>query len=130
MQDTANLPAIDVSYVKELSVENVEQRRYSTLDLCSFDRFTLIAGSPSAWTARFQEIEEAVRDRGVSICMRIAGEDFDFVDQKQADLFAVKARLSVGVALLVRPDQHILAVLRADSVAEEVAKAIFTHLGY
>lgn len=62
--------------------------------------------------------------------MRIAGEDFDFVDQKPADLFTAKAGLNVGVALLVRLDQHILEVLRANSVAEEVAKSVFTHLGY
>lgn len=129
MNNSLDLPAIDVSYTKELSQDEVEARKYSTLDLCPFDKFTLILGSRSAWSERFQDLQRSVRDYGVQVCSCVAGEDFDFVDQKYADRFANEVDLYTGGGLLIRPDQHILRILRTDDRAEELHTIILEHLG-
>lgn len=124
-----DLPAIDVSYVKELSQDEIEARKYSTLDLCPFDKFTLIVGSRSAWSERFQDLERFVKGHGVQLCSWVAGEDFDFVDQKYTDRFANEVDLYTGGGLLIRPDQHILRILRTDDKAEELHTIILEHFG-
>lgn len=129
MKNSPDLPAIDVSYVKEFSPHEVAARRYSTLDLCPFDKFTLLVGSRTAWTERFKDLEGSVRGHGVGLCISVAGEDFDFVDQKYAEHFADEADMSTGGGLLIRPDQHILRILRTDDKAEELHAAILAHLG-
>lgn len=130
LKDPTNLPAVDVSYVKEFSKKDVESRRYSTLDLCPFDSFTLIVGCRKTWSTRFETIQAFTKDHGVKLCLCVAGEDFEVLDQSHDDLFADRCGLSTGGGLLVRPDQHILEVLRADIQAEQVGEAVLKHLGY
>lgn len=129
MKNPSDLSAIDVSYVKELSQQEMEARKYSTLDLCPFDKFTLIVGSRSAWSDRFQDLERTVRGHGVQLCSRVAGEDFDFVDPKYADRFADEVDLDNGGGLLIRPDQHILRVLQASDKVKELHTIVLGHLG-
>lgn len=130
IKNSLDLPAIDVSYVKEFSPQEIEARRYSTLDLCPFDKFTLLVGSRAAWTERFKDLENSlVRGDGVGLCFSVAGEDFDFVDEKYADRFADEVKLSTGGGLLIRPDQHILRILKTDDNAEELHAIILGHLG-
>lgn len=130
MTKSLNLPAIDVSYVKELSQQEIEVRKYSTLDLCSFDKFTLLVGSRTAWAKRFQDLKGSMRGLGVQLHFCVAGEDFDFVHQKYADRFADGADLNNGGGLLIRPDQHILRILRLDDQAEELHRIMQEHLGH
>ncbi|KAJ4387265.1 hypothetical protein N0V93_007854 [Gnomoniopsis smithogilvyi] len=129
LKNSSDLPGIDVSYVKEFSQQDIEARRYSTLDLCPYDKFTLIASSRTEWEERFMDLQKSIEDHDIQICFRTAGEDFRFVDEKYASLFAKEARLGSGGGLLVRPDQHILRVLGSDDKAEELSTAILRHLG-
>lgn len=115
--------------MKEFSPQDIEARQYSTLDLCPFDKFTLITSSSSQWEERSKRLQEYVENHGVQICTRIVGEAFDFVDQKHADIFTREVRLNTGGGLLVRPDQHILRVLHEDDGAEDLGAAILSHLG-
>lgn len=129
MKSSSELPAIDVSYVKELAQEEIEARKYSTLDLSPFDKLTLLVGSRTAWTERFNDLESSFRGHGVQLCLCAAGEDFDFVNQKDADRFAVEVDLKTGGGLLIRPDQHILRILRTNDKAGELHAIILEHLG-
>lgn len=127
---TLLLPPIDVSYVKEFSPADVEARQYSTLDLCAFDSFTLlVGGGGSAWAERFAAAREAVGGSVIKMCLRVAGEDFDFVDPKYAELFAAEAGLDAGGGLLVRPDQHLLRVVSSGDEGEDIAGAVLGYLG-
>lgn len=130
MKNSSSQSAIDVSYVKEFSQQDIENRKYSTLDLCPFDKFTLVVGSRTEWADRFRDLRSSMEAYGVQVSCRAAGEDFDFVDQKVADLYISKARLGSGGGLLVRPDQHILQVLDSDDGPEELGTAVLRHLGH
>lgn len=130
MKSSPDLPSVDVSYVKEFSKQDVDARRYSTLDLCPFDCFTLVAGSQVEWKGRFRALEASLKDRNIQICLRVAGEDFEFVEEKAANFFATEIRLDLGGGLLMRPDQHILQILRLEDGAEEWNSTILSHLGH
>lgn len=99
--------------MKEFSQSQISARRYPTLDLASFDAFTLIVSSREAWAHRFKELHDTVVKKNeqrvkLQLQMWAVDTDFDFVDAKQLDLFEKGARLSEGGALLVRPDQHLV----------------------
>jgi hypothetical protein len=58
-----------------------------------------------------------------------ADTDFEFVFGSHQALFEEGAHLSTGGGLLLRPDQHILENLRADTHWEELAKKLESFLG-
>lgn len=106
----SNLKPVDVSYVGAFSPEDLANRQYSTLDLCEFNKFTLIGN---------------LDVRGVKTCR--VGQDFELVGEA-GQQWLQGARLDVAGGLLVRPDQHILMVLRADTAPEDVELCIRQHL--
>ncbi|KAJ9647977.1 hypothetical protein H2199_001754 [Coniosporium tulheliwenetii] len=120
---------LDVSYVTEFSPDEVHARRFSSLDLCALDGFTLIVGSHEAWAARFDALQAATAQRGIKLRLCAADTDFDFVSHDHRDLFDEGARLTTGGGLLVRPDQHILLELTADVSVEDLKVALCRHLG-
>lgn len=124
------LPPVDVSYVKEFSEEEIESRQYSMLDLCPFNSFTLLVGSRSQWArdGRFRTLDVSLKSLGVKICLWVAGEDYDFVDEKYADMFATKANFGSGGGLLVRPDQHLLRVVQPDDEVDSLRRPVLVHL--
>jgi len=105
------LNAVDVSYVDEFSPEDIDARQYSTLDLCDLDKFTLVGDLDVP---------------GVKTCR--PGRDFELIGQAGEEWLS-GAGLKTGGGLLVRPDQHILMVLDADSTVEEVQDVLRQHLG-
>lgn len=107
----SSLPPVDVSYVDEFSADDIELRRYSTLDICDLDKFTLIG-----------DLEVP----GIKTC-RI-GRDFDVIGQAGQE-WAKNAGLNDGGGLLLRPDQHILMVLKVDTRVEDVQACLARHLG-
>ncbi|KAF6834903.1 2,4-dichlorophenol 6-monooxygenase [Colletotrichum musicola] len=120
---------IDVSYVKELSDEAVDARRFSILDLAVPGAFSLIAGSRALWTQRFDEFEvKMARKIGARVHLWAAGEDFEFVGEGHR-MFDKQARFSHGGALLVRPDQHLLGCVGPETSAEDLALLVARHLG-
>ncbi|KAJ9139161.1 2,4-dichlorophenol 6-monooxygenase [Pleurostoma richardsiae] len=123
---------VDVSYVKELSPDQVVARQYSTLDLCGFGSFSIMASSRSAWLGRFEEarnVLDGVRRHGVSIRLWGAGDDFEFVDDTQRKLFEERAGFANGGALLARPDQHLIGCFGSETSAEEIITAVLGHIG-
>lgn len=124
------LPALDVSYVKEFSEQDIKSRQYSTLDLSSYDRFTLLVGSRDQWAERFQALEAAMKQYGVRVALVVAHHDFDFVYERQEQLFAAQGKLSFGGGLLIRPDQHILRLVQPTDSVASIAKSLVEHLGF
>ncbi|KAI5922123.1 FAD binding domain-containing protein [Camillea tinctor] len=127
-QHTGIIP-IDVSYVKELPREKVKKWQYSTLDLCSFQCFTLITSSRQSWSSRCKALAEALGQWGVRIEMRAADCDFEFVEPIQRELFNQGAAMNEGGALLVRPDQHILGCLSPETNFLDLVTLVKSHLG-
>jgi hypothetical protein len=134
------LPAIDNSYVEELSSSAVEQKRFSTLDLCAFDAFTLLFSSESAahWNGVLEGVREglglagpkgAAAAKKLNINTAVLGTDFELVKGKRADEWVVGLQLGHGGAVLVRPDQHILGCYGGGVGTEEVLKGVKEHLG-
>ena len=103
---------MDVSYIDEFSPKDIESRQYSTLDLCEYDKFTLIGhlDVPNVKTCRL-------------------GSDFELVEGEAGRQWLKDAGLEHGGGLLVRPDQHILMVLRADTTVGDVEMCLHRHLG-
>ncbi|WQF85230.1 Putative FAD-binding domain, FAD/NAD(P)-binding domain superfamily [Colletotrichum destructivum] len=118
---------IDLSYVEELSSEQVAARQFSTLDLVQPGTFNLIVGRRSAWAGRFKESAE-VLGYGISLCLWAADEDFAFCDEGHSRLFEQDGRLSHGGVILVRPDQHILECLGPETSATEIVNCIARHM--
>ena len=55
--------------------------------------------------------------------------DFSFVTPGHQTLFSIQGGLSNGAGLLVRPDQHILAMLEPYDPPEHIHHLIVEHLG-
>jgi hypothetical protein len=124
----SGLEPLDVSYVKELPREEIECRRYSTLDLCHFDKFTLIASSQEAWSSRYESLVELLKRWGIPVKMWVSGSDFFIMEKKHLELFNREARLSEGGAILIRPDQHILGCPGSGSSSRDLEHLIRSHL--
>ena len=89
---------VDVSYIDEFSAQDIRDRRYSTLDLCPADTFTLI-------TCASEEVHTSSQPK-----FQIQMLDRDFQMSFANDDWPKRAGLTAGGGLLIRPDQHILAV--------------------
>lgn len=120
---------LDVSYVREWSAKDIQARRYSILDLCRFDSFTLIVGWKQAWSSRFADLKGVMAKCGVRLELKAADVDFGFVFTEQQRLFEENVRLGEGGGLLVRPDQHIMLKLSADTSVEEMSTVLRDHIG-
>ncbi|KAF7531753.1 hypothetical protein G7054_g8581 [Neopestalotiopsis clavispora] len=120
---------LDVSYVKEWTAEDVAARQASTLDLCSHDAFTLIVGDQHRWKQRFDDLQKALgAETDLQIRLWSVGADFNFAFPEQGKLFCKGFGLESGGAVLVRPDQHTLAVLKPGDSASDVKHYIMHHL--
>ncbi|TPX10374.1 uncharacterized protein E0L32_008779 [Thyridium curvatum] len=117
-------PAVDVSYVKEFSVKDIEARQYSTLDLIELNSFTLIVPSRAKWLRCHEMLERAFNGSGVRVHLWSADQDFEFTMQAHRELFERDAGFSKGDALLIRPDQHIAAHFTPDPTFNDVLSAI------
>lgn len=118
-----------MSYVKEFSKPEIDNRQFSTLDLAGFDSFTLIVYSFEDWISRFEESKKLAHASKVQLQLWSVDHDFEFVDEKQRQLFDNEAGFSRGCGLLVRPDQHLLGCLDQKMTAEDIVSLIRSHLG-
>ncbi|GKT59838.1 FAD binding domain-containing protein [Colletotrichum tofieldiae] len=118
---------IDLSYIKELSNEQVAAQQFSTLDLVRPGTFNLIAGHRSAWARRFKESAE-VLGYGISLCLWAADKDFVFCSKGHRRLYKQDGHLSRGAAIIVRPDQHILKCLGPETSVTEIVDCVKRYL--
>ncbi|OJJ48746.1 hypothetical protein ASPZODRAFT_158388 [Penicilliopsis zonata CBS 506.65] len=127
------LPAIDCSYVTDLSPAEVRAKQFSTLDLCAFDAFTLFVDARSAalWEHRLRDVRQRLPPSvAASLKLRIAvcGVDFELHPGHNSTAWLQLMKLSDGQGTLVRPDQHILMCFDSQSRPEEVLDALQGHL--
>lgn len=114
---------VDVSYIKELNQNQVQACQWSTLDLCGPDSWTLILGREQQNT-HIALLQEHCENVGLSINTWCLGLDFELVRQSW---FADELTNNGGI--LIRPDQHILARLVADTTGEDVIAEVNKYLG-
>jgi hypothetical protein len=126
----AQTAPIDLSYVSELTAEEISARQYSVLDLCAIDSFTLLVGLQNAWMDRLRNLKSVLSQRGIKVNMFAADEDFAFTNELHRKLFAEGAEFENGGGLILRPDQHILTRLSSGTSAEEIVADVFAHLGF
>ncbi|KAJ5745501.1 hypothetical protein N7520_010683 [Penicillium odoratum] len=128
------LPAIDCSYVKEFTREEISEKQYSTLDLCHLDTFTLIVDKINASKFHLM-VKEAFAtlpadiQKILPLTVIVLGTDFELqagVENLQwTDLMGLKIQ-----GVLVRPDQHILSCIPSTAGPDELLHALRGHLGW
>lgn len=112
---------IDISYVKEIVHEEASACQWSTLDLCSPFAWTLIVGEDDE--ERISSLQQHFEAAGLSLNVWRLHKDFQVI---RPEIFAQEIEQQ---GLLVRPDQHIMALLKRETTAEEVAGALNISLG-
>lgn len=125
------LPAIDSSYVDELSSELVAQKQFSTLDLIRFDSFVLIVDQKYAEGVHFaaqKALEQVPTAVASKFSLRTVVHGIDFVLEQEQETWADLLRLKEGGVVLVRPDQHILAIFEGELDSHDIVDALGQHL--
>lgn len=113
---------VDVSYVKELSKDQIQACQWSTLDLCAPDSWTLILGQGQE-DSQATSLQKHCHTIGISLYVWRLGVDFELVRQYW---FADELR---NGGILVRPDQHILTRVALDMSREGLIAQLNKHLG-
>jgi hypothetical protein len=119
---------VDLSYLgNDMAPYSHRDWKYSTLDLVPIDSFVLFHSSSGVDQA--QSAEKSLIEKGVAVRRLEVGADFDFT-QVDEDIIAGKKwvesyGLDQGNVLLVRPDQHVVAICRsADDLGATVSKVL------
>jgi hypothetical protein len=128
------LTPIDCCYVSELECSAIGRKRFSTLDLCAYDSFTLIFSSnfASHWSSVLSELRSHLPKSAtprLKINSAVLGEDFELVPGARKNEWIMGLQLEHGGAVLVRPDQHILNCYGKETRVGEVARGLMHHLG-
>jgi hypothetical protein len=116
----ASLPSpLDLSYLlpEALTPEQVADRQYSILDLCTFDSFTIIICADFAWDEAADEIVKALARRGVKCGVVKMGREFDVLYGRDW-VSGMGFEGSRGV--VVRPDQHILCLAKMEAASKDI----------
>lgn len=121
------MPPIDLSYIAEFGQSDVDQRQYSTLDLCPMTHFTLITTEDSSWRARFEQLMES--SSSLPLRLVAVNVDFSFMNEPRAMEWVKGFGLEHGGAVLVRPDQHVLTVFNENTSVGEVVNVLHGYLG-
>ena len=119
-------PPVDLSYVPDMSLLDKTTCAYSSLDLCTHDAFTFITETRGA------DIEQAMsyfKNPPIPFQTAELGKDFHLYDNEKSRFWVDATRLKAGGVVLIRPDQHILALFDKSSLPLDIAKSIASHLG-
>ncbi|KAJ5274560.1 hypothetical protein N7505_003105 [Penicillium chrysogenum] len=114
---------VDVSYIRELDLDQIRACQWSTLDLCGPDSWTLILGQVQE-IPHITLLQKHCNVIGVRLNIWRLGVDFEIVRQSW---FADE--LVNGGGVLIRPDQHILERVSAETSGEDLIMAVNNHLG-
>ncbi|KAJ5390086.1 FAD binding domain-containing protein [Penicillium cataractarum] len=130
--EKVQLPAIDSTYVG-VDSQKVGEMTYSTLDLCRFDSFTILVDKSSS--SNFESaVQQALKQLPAKVAsklsLQVAVKGVDFLLQPGQEKWDDVVPLKEGQAVLVRPDQHILAVLDRNTSAAQILEALGSHLGW
>ena len=114
---------VDISYVRELDLDQVRACQWSTLDLCGPDSWTLVLGQEQE-IPHITLLQKHCNMIGVRLNIWRLGVDFEIIRQSW---FADE--LVNGGGVLIRPDQHILARVSAETNGEDLIMEVNNHLG-
>ena len=123
------LDPLDVSYVSELSAEEIERRRYSSLDLCERDGFTVLVGPGSRWKHRVGEFKAEHARTMPPVYVKELDVDFHMADTPNSAHWVESMELYDGRVVVLRPDQHILGWLAENDSATGLLNILSSHLG-
>ncbi|KAH8660418.1 3-propionate hydroxylase [Xylariales sp. PMI_506] len=129
---TQGLRPVDLHHVCELSSDDRQLRKYSTLDICRLESFTLIINSTAGQLQRATELQTLLRNGALAsgkpppLHVVILGKDFRIIFPEKASEWLRCFNLGEGGAggVLVRPDQHILRVFDKNTKAQELATEV------
>lgn len=120
---------IDSSYVNEFTQGDVWAREWSVLDLCAYDAFTFFVGEESKHSCLgYVEQIKAEMPSALKLNVVVLDEDFEVVMGKKGIEWMKEMGLKEGGAVLVRPDQHILALFGKGDLGQ-VTTVLKEHLG-
>lgn len=125
---------IDCSYVSEFSREEIKSKEYSTLDLCSFDAFTVLVDTQyvERWKETLVLVKKQLPMKAATLLrlnLVVMGKDFELQPGARSKAWVIGLQLQQGTAVLIRPDQHILKIYGKNTSAGEVSKGLVQHLG-
>ncbi|KAH7165134.1 3-propionate hydroxylase [Fusarium sp. MPI-SDFR-AT-0072] len=123
-----HLIPVNLRYVKEFSAEDIKARRYSTLDLCA----------PNAWTLLLPAKDDKVHPaaaiitdshRDTNFNTLTIGKDFDVATVTKGFDWLSESGLTQGHALLIRPDQHVFGSFGTEAEAKDLGQRFSNFLG-
>lgn len=115
---------VDFDYIRnELPQNKLSVWRYSTLDLVPAGTYVLFC-SMSDNKGRWARLEESMKEKAMALRLLVVGEDFGWVDEEAGRAWREAYGIHLGGAVLVRPDQHVEAVLAGEQDIEEVIARI------
>ncbi|CAG7952011.1 unnamed protein product [Penicillium salamii] len=130
--EKVQLPKIDSSYVGG-EAQKAAEMTYSTLDLCRFDAFTVLVYetfSSQIQSAVQEALKQVPSSVASSLSLLVVTQGVDFALQPGQDKWDNVVSLKQGQVVLVRPDQHILAVLDQNVSAAHIVEALRGHLAW
>lgn len=119
---------MNLSFMAELSANDMSQRKYSSLDLCAANAFTLFSNCDGSENLSL-ELAKAELSH-IPLVSRALGCDFTVINGAQGQAWLQAMGLDREYKVLVRPDQHILGIFESGSCCfEQMARALRQHLG-
>lgn len=109
----------------ELDEKQIEERRWSTLDLCAPDAFTLILGAKDIrLRSDVAEVRKYCEAKNLRLNIWHLDTDFKLIREKW-----LSTKLNQTGGVLVRPDQHIMMVITDTTTGKDVISKINGHFG-
>ena len=123
------LTPVDLSYLQgDLSNDKIKSWQYSTLDTVATASFVLYY-SGSSWGKKAAQLKALFAQNNLPLVTLEVGKDFDFVERKPGKAWQEGYGIGKSNALLVRPDQHVEAIIPSAQSSQAVVDATLYSLG-
>lgn len=114
----------DLSYVREIDQEQILSKKFSTLDLCAFNAWTLLLPRNGHVSQNLITKISNLKINAFSL-----GNDFQLLSSDASETWLSGSGLSDGRPILVRPDQHIFGTFETEFEAEQMIVKLNEHYG-
>ncbi|KAM0321497.1 hypothetical protein ACHAPQ_009393 [Fusarium lateritium] len=122
------LKPVNLEYIKEFTSDETKSRRFSTLDLCAPDAWTVLL--PANNDTLNKDVFSAIANDGaIKVNTLQLGNDFDVAKGSARLDWVSESGLSKGRALLIRPDQHIFGSFGTEIEAKDLVQQMRDFLG-
>jgi hypothetical protein len=118
---------VDFEYIKhELPQDKRERWRYSILDLVPANAYLLVLSGSALGDdeKRWAALEKGLSSVGVQVNVLAIGKDFHWAEPDAGKAWEAAYGVPEGGAVLVRPDQHVEAVIQGSEGVEAVVRGI------